>query len=276
MTLRKLFALTVVMLLASSIVVAEDIPETFEKTSKIKTISLNFGVGYYSGCTYFELPLIHPNAQIAEGSNNLWLFDGEYLDLGTGPVDANRYLDAPIKKINPGSLFSANIGFYLSENFHVDLSASLAKSTADITLIEVNDEIPGERFQPTGDHDFFQNNPRFQGDNPFHDDNFTLYSGGLTIIYDAANLRKAFMLPYFGVGLGGVINRFSALEDKTALYFQFVTGAFIPITDNLKINAEIRATTYSLSTEEVVYAKEIFNATFTIGATWMIDVKPIY
>ncbi|MCP4144311.1 MAG: hypothetical protein GY752_03385 [bacterium] len=274
MTLRKLFALTAVMLLASSIVIAEDISESFEKTSRIKTISLSFGGGYYSGCTYFELPLIHPNAQIAEGSNNLWLYDGEYLDLGTG--DADRYLDAPIKKINPGSLFSADIGFYLSENFHVDLSASMAKSTADITIIEVNNDIPGERFQPTGDHDFFRNDPRFQDDNPFHEDDFTLYSGGLTLIYDATNLSKEYLLPYFGCGLGGVINRFSALEDKTALYFQFVTGAFIPITDNLKINAEIRATTYSFGTEEVVYAKEIFNATLTLGATWMIDVKPIY
>jgi len=262
------------MLLASSIVMAEDISESFEKTSRIKTISLSFGGGYYSGCSYFELPLIHPNAQIAEGSNNLWLFDGEYLDLGTG--DADRYFDSPIKEINPGTLFSGNIGFYLSENFHVDLSASMARSTADITVIEVNDDIPGERFQPTGDHDFLQNDTRFQGDNPFHEDDFKLYAGGITLMYDATNLRKGILLPYFGCGLGGVINRFSALEDKTALYFQFVSGAYIPVTDRFMISADIRATTYSLGTEEVIYAKEIFNTTFTLGATWMIDVKPIY
>ena len=274
MTLRKLFALTVVILLASSVVMAEDIAESFEKTSKIKTISLNFGGGYYSGCTYFELPLIHPNAQLAEGSNNLWLYDGEYLDLGTG--DADRYLDAPIKKINPGSLFSVNIGFYLSEDFHIDLSASMARSTADITVIEVNNDIPGERFQPTGEHDFFRNDDRFQGGNPFHEDDFKIYSGGITLVYDAANLRKGFLLPYFGCGLGGVINRFSALEDKTALYFQFLSGVYIPVTDRLMISADLRATTYSFGTEEVVYAREIFNATVTLGATWMIDVKPIY
>jgi hypothetical protein len=275
MIFRKLFALTVVLLLLThSLLLAEDFSDSTEKTSKVKSISLNFGSGYYSGCTYFELPTIHPNAQITEGSNNLWLYDGDYLDLGTG--DAINYLDAPLKKINPGKIFSANIGFYLSNSFHVDLSASMAKSDADITVIEVNDDVLGDRFQPTGDHDLFRNNSRFQGENPFHDDNFTLYSGGVTLLYDANNIRKGFLLPYFGCGLGGVINRFSALEDKTALYFQLVSGMHIPVSENFMISADIRATTYSLATEEVVYAKQTFNTTFTVGATWKIDVKPIY
>jgi hypothetical protein len=255
----SIMALTAAPLFAQNNADAEDAEEL---TSAIKKISVSFHGGYYSGASYFELPELDDRAQLEELSNTLRLFDNNDLDLGSEiPITG---IGAPIsKELDPGSFYYARVGFYLSDAIHIDLFGSYTKSTASIHVSEFRF---GERIGSV----------TFPEDSRYLDNDFKVYMGGMSLQYDAFELQKLGFVPFFGFGFGGIINRFTALEDKTALYFQMSGGLAYPITDHFRLETRASVTTYSFSTEEVDYANQVVSTNFSFGGTFTFDVKPIY
>lgn len=272
--LLALTAATVPVLAQPETEVGVDEPEE-ELTSRIKQISISLRGGRYGGTTYLDLPVVDERAQLAEGSNTVTLYNGEILDLGDArPVNG---FDAPIKEIEPGESFGFNIGFFLSDAFHIDLNAGYVRSRAVLSMARFEDEVLMERV--TGAdldpwYEGFYDRTDLTGGSV--DDNFRSYMGGISVSYDAHTLRTLGLTPIFGMGFGGIINRFTVLEDKTALYFQLYGGLDLPISDRIHVNTLFKATTYSFQTEEVVYSEQVTTLTGQLGLTFLFDVKPIY
>jgi hypothetical protein len=246
-----------------------------EPESAIKKIAISFGGGYYSGTTFFELPTLDLRAQVAPGSNTVTLFNGQELDLGI--QRRPNCLDAPIKKVVPGEAFNLRLGFYVSEDFHVDLFGSYAKSKAELSLLRYEDgevvgRVEADELQHWTD-ELYQS----QGiDGGFRDEDFRSFTGGANLVYDARAVRMLGITPQFGTGFGGIINRFTTLEDKTALYFQLFGGLLLPLGDSLRVDLRGTATTFSFQTEEVTYGQQVTTFVGSVGVTWFFDVSPVH
>jgi hypothetical protein len=248
---------------------------TEELTSRVKSISMRFSGGYYAGTTYLDLPIVDHRAQLADGSNTVTLFNGEVLDLG--PERPENGFDAPVKEIDPGEIYRLNIGFYLSDSFHIDLNVSYTRSRAILSMARFEDDAFVERVYGSDlDHWYegFYDEERYIGGS--EDGDFKSYMGGISLAYDAHALKTLGLTPYFGTGFGGIINRFSVLEDKTALYFELFGGLTLPLSEGFHINAQFSATTFAFPTEEVTYSEQVTALTGTLGFTMLFDVKPIY
>jgi len=260
---------------AAAFAQAEADAETEELTSRVKSISLSFSGGYYGGTRFLDLPIVDDRAQLAEGSNTVTLFNGEELDLGTErPVDG---FDAPRKEIDTGEIYRMSIGFYLSDSFHFDLNASYCRAKAVLSMTRFEDEeiigrLSGQAIDPW--YSEFYTQSGLEGGS--EDGDFKSYMGGISLGYDAHSLRTLGLTPFFGTGFGGIINRFSVLEDKTALYFELFGGLALYMSDSFNLNARFSATTFAFPTEEVSYSKQVTTMTATLGITMLFDVKPIY
>lgn len=249
--------------------------ETEELTSRVKSISLSFSGGYYGGTTFLDLPVIDERAQLAEGSNTVTLFNGEELNLGTArPVDG---FDAPMKQIETGEIYRMSIGFFLSDSFHFDLNASYSRAKAILSMARFEDDEMVERLSGQGldpwYSEFYTQTDLVGGS---EDGDFKSYMGGISLAYDAHTLRILGLTPFFGTGFGGIINRFSVLEDKTALYFELFGGLALHMSDSFNVNTRFSATTFAFPTEEVAYSKQVTTMTATLGITLLFDVKPVH
>ncbi len=246
-----------------------------EPESAIKKISISIGGGYFSGTTFFELPALDLRAQVAPGSNTVTLFNGQELDLGI--QRRPNCLDAPIKKIVPGEAFNLRLGFYVSEDFHLDLFGSYVKSKAELSLLRYEDGLAVDRVEADELQHWTDELYQSQGiEGGFRDEDFRSFTGGANLVYDARAVRMLGLTPQFGTGFGGIINRFSTLEDKTALYFQLFGGLLLPLGDNLRVDLRGTATTFSFSTEEVTYAQQVTTFVGSVGVTWLFDVSPVH
>jgi len=232
-----------------------------EPESSIKKVAFSFSAGTYSGATFFELPVQDDRAAVEQGAHFVTLYNGEVMELPDG-LTPNR-LDAPRKEIESGSFFEGRIGFYLSDNFHIDLMGGLALSEANLSLVQIEDGMILGRISGT----------EAEG---YRDSSFSSYMGGVQLGYDGHALETLGLTPNFGMGLGGVINRFSVLEDKTALFFQLYGELMVPLKGGLQAKGRVTATSYSFQTEEVTYTEQLTTTTLTLGLTWIFDVKPIY
>jgi hypothetical protein len=263
--LRRNALFTVLILVfACSAVPAQDAPEPVDEdapTSAIKKITISFDGGTYSGAQYFSLPALDDRAQLEEGTNIVTLFNNDELNLGDElPVNG---FTAPRKEIDSGQAYSARVGFYLNDSFHVDLLASLAIAEARFSALEYVDGFAVGRVGGTEEMGWV-------------DKGFKAYQGGVQLGFDAHSLKRFGMVPAFGMGFGGIINRFTLLEDKTALYFQLYGELSHSLGDHFKLTSRYTATTYSLNTEEVDYAEQVTTFNMTLGVTWLFDAKPIY
>jgi hypothetical protein len=242
-----------------------------ESQPRIKIISLTAQGGWFSGSTYFELPKFWPRTEIAEGGNLIYSFDGKSYT----PPSA---LYAPIKEIEPGWVAGGRIGFFLSRNFHIDLVASYGKSRATATFMYDDPLSDAAPYRVNLDEATDPNLLRLlqrsgMGQGLWTDDGFTIYKGGGILMYDAYDFRLLGLVPSFGLGVGGIINRFSHLPDKTALYFELSGGLILPLSSGLQISALYSATMLNLDTEELHYGKQVTYGLATFGLTWNFDVS---
>jgi hypothetical protein len=226
----------------------EEVPEA---SYSIKQISLSVFGGRFTGATFLELPPLEPRTQLEAGSNDIYMYDGTIFQLPD-------YYDAPQKKIEPGYSFGGRIGFYLSDEFHLDLTTSITRTKA-VTSFQNNDpRDPNAPFRQVLDTD----------------DGFTVYQGGGALMYDVTTADLMGLHPYFGLGLGGIINHFTHLADKSALYFELITGLAYHLKENLHLKAQFNATTLSFEREELSYAKQVTYAQVSLGITWLISTAP--
>lgn len=234
---------------------ASDAGEVPPVNYRIKKISLTVQGGYFSGGTYFELPTPGPRTQEQTGSTVVVDFNGT-------EHEPPSWLTAPRKEIESGSFIGGTAAFYLSEDFHLDLRLSVAKSTAVLTFLFRDDpnNIRRDELIRSG----------FRS----RDEGFRALTAGGALHYDANAIKLFGITPSIGCGFGGIINRFSFLEDKTALYFQMTAGLSYTLTKSLRLDAQATATTFSFATEELHYSKQVTYTYASAGLTYLIDMIP--
>ncbi len=245
----------------------------------IKAYRLSVYGGWFSGSTYFNprLDPLGPRTYLAEGVSDVIGFDGEVI-----PFDLELH-DAPVKEIDPGRYIGAKIAMYLNPNFHLDLVGSYSQGEARITFLNLNPDDPENMFREIpeppmapGDVDTPEEEAAWAAawQDRFVDQGFKVYKGGVHVMYDLSVFRTLGLEPYIGFGLGGIINRFSNLEDKTALYFSGVVGLNAQITNRFSIFSQATTTTFNFLTEELHYGKTLTYFHAAAGLSWYIDTIP--
>ncbi len=233
----------------------EEVPEA---NYSLKKVALQLYGGVFSGATFLQLPPLEERTFLAEGENNVFKYDGTLFNL-----DPNLY-SAPEKTIESGPILGGQIQFYASEDFHFDLQLAVASSKAVTTFLYDDPR--------TLEEDPVRTEPGSEGYD--EDPSFKSLMGGIGLGYEARVLQVSGLVPYIGCSFGGVINRFSQLEDKTALYFNISGGFYRQFGQSLRLSTLFSATMFSFAREELTYGKQVTYGTAAIGLSYMIDMLP--
>jgi len=228
--------------------------EVPEANYRLKKVSLALYGGTFSGGTFFELPTPGPRTMLEEGSDIVYRYDG----LPFTTLDS-RFYSAPRKEIESSTQFGGTIGFYLSDQFHLDLQLAMASSRA-ITSFRFADPRTTEA-----------DTIRIQVD---EDPGFKALMGGAGLAFDATSLSFAGITPVAGCAFGGIINRFTELEDKTALYFQVGIGFYHDFGSKIRLSTQFAATTFSFAREELSYGKPVTYTNISLGLAYLVDMIP--
>lgn len=234
------------------------------KDYKVKAYTLSFYGGSFSGATYLDLMPLSPRTMVARGAYTVYAYDG------TGPLEqavnmtasdaTQRKYNAPRKEIKAGTAFGGRIGIYLADDFHFDLTGSYYSGKAVTSML----------YNPDSSNPANSWN-RIDVD---QDDGFAAYKGGISLMYDATPATFLGLKPLLGFGLGGVINRFSVLEDKTALYLEGNFGLSARPTKNLEIIARTDVAVFAFEVDELGYRNMVNYKDFMIGVSWFLDTVP--
>jgi hypothetical protein len=226
------------------------------KDYKVKGYRLSLYGGTFSGATYLDLKALSDRTILTPGAADVLGYNGEVL---IQSVDTEHYM-APRKQIEPGTAIGGRIGIYLGDDVHLDLVGNYLAGRANTTMLY-------SREGRTGDGVW----DRIEVD---ADDGFTAYKGGISMMYDAQPATFFGVTPTLGFGLGGVINRFSQLEDKTALYLEGNFGLSIEPKQNLQVVARADLSVFAFKVDELGYSNMVGYRNFTIGAAWFFDTVP--
>ncbi len=83
----------------------------------------------------------------------------------------------------------------------MDLNGSLAIADARISLLQIENGVDGQRISGTEEEGYL-------------DTGFKSMSGGIQLGYEAINQKVLGLTPGFGMGFGGVINRFTTSRTR--------------------------------------------------------------
>ncbi|MBU2502629.1 hypothetical protein KJ682_14945 [bacterium] len=250
-------------------------PTKYEDFS-VKAYSLEFYGGSFSGGKYLENKLIGERTIITDGGAPIFAFnpDGSGIpkpnsltgegygvhDDGSLVYDTNFYRAAH-KEIKSGDAFGARIGVYIADHFHLDLLASYQSGKAVTTML----------YDPDTFANTTEDAVRIEVDS---DDGFKVYKGGLALMYDAEPATFFGIEPRIGFGLGGIINRYTYLEDKTGLYLEGNFGLVRSISRNLSLAVQADVSTFAFDVDELGYSNMVSYTNFTVGLNYFIDVLP--
>ncbi|MFT5316392.1 MAG: hypothetical protein ACI9UK_002237, partial [Candidatus Krumholzibacteriia bacterium] len=222
----------------------------------VKAYTLGIWAGGYSSSTYLENAPLVGRTVLEIGAGDINGYDGNVL---AESRDTKHYTGAT-KSIEATDSFGARIGIYIANEFHIDLVASYATGVATTTMLFTED--------PDNAPDVSE---RLEVDS---DPGFKTYKGGLALMYDARPAAIFGIVPSLGFGLGGIINRYSVLEDKTALYLEGSFALNYELFDGFELGAQIDLTTYAFQVDELDYSQVINYATYSLGVSWFIDRVP--
>lgn len=235
----------------------------------VKAYSISFFGGQLSGTTFLDLKPLGEKTRITESGRPDELWPNDILAYDGGPLeegrlkrdDGLRYLfDSGRKEVKSGPSFGGRVGVFIADNFHLDLYGSYAKGKAVTTMV----------YQGRNDNDPLKGT-RMQVD---EDDGFSVMRGGLSLMYDAEPASFFSIVPRIGFGLGGVINSYTFLEDKTGLYLEGSLGLTRRIAGSLDVFGQVDLDIYSMDIEELGYSNMVSYTTLSLGLTWFIDVLP--
>lgn len=233
---------------------AADGTEVPEANYRLKKVSLALYGGTFSGGTFFDLPTTGPRTRFEEGSVPVYRYDGlPFTTLNS------RFYSAPRKEIESSTQLGGKIGFYLSDQFHLDLQLAMAASKATTSYLYADP------------HTLEADTARVQVD---EDPGFKALMGGAGLAFDATSLSFAGITPVAGCAFGGIINRFSHLEDKTALYFQVGLGFYHDFGSKIRLSTQFAATTFSFAREELQYGKQVTYTSLSLGVAYLVDMIP--
>ena len=267
--------LALTMFLSTGILFAQETPAATEKPSgedteeagggeveeilaysdyMVKAYTLTPFYGQISGATYLENMELEERTILTGGAGDVFGYDGNVLTESTDP-----HYDAAHKKIESGPAYGIRIGIYANPDFHLDLSGTYATGKAITTMLYTADpEFPNQKERITVDED----------------DGYSLIKGGVHLGYDARPATFWGLTPKLGFGLGGLINRFSHLEDKTALYLEGNLGLTAKLFGNVNLTGQVDLTTFAFEVDELGYSNFVKYTTFSLGLTWYLDVVP--
>ena len=154
--------------------------------------------------------------------------------------------------------WGAQVGIYLSDSFHFDLALTFASATATTDMLNLNPNDPDNQFIEQIDED----------------PGVSVITGGAALVYDARSFRLGGIYPFVGFGLGGIINSFTELEDKTGLYFRGLGGLKYDLSRKLIAFVQANLTTFSYPTEELNYTTQVTYLDFYLGLALFIDTLP--
>lgn len=226
------------------------------KDYKVKGYRLSLYAGSFSGATYLDLKPLGDRTILTPGAADVVGYNGDVLAQST---DTEHYM-APRKEIEPGTAIGGRIGIYLGDDVHLDLVGNYLSGRANTSMLYSKE---GRSGNGTWD--------RVEVD---ADDGFRAYKGGISMMYDARPATFFGVMPTLGFGLGGVINRFSELEDKTALYLEGNFGLSIEPKQNLQVVARADLAVFAFEVDELGYSNMVGYRNFTVGAAWFFDTVP--
>ncbi len=255
----------------------EELPpvKKFDKYSDfvVKGYSISFSGGYFAGSKYLDNQLLGPrvyygnNPGFQVGTQDLLRYHPSDDD-GYGDVlpestfrdqDDHFVYDAAQKEAEAGAAYNLRIGIYIADAFHLDLTGSYIASRANTTMMHLY-----EYDDPT----------TYRREEVDSDDGFKIYKGGLALMYDAEPARFLGITPRLGFGLGGIINRYTSLEDKTALYLEANFALNYDLFKNVDLTAGVDYATFAFEVDELGYSNMVHYTTFSMGLTWFVDVLP--
>jgi hypothetical protein len=238
-------------------------PALVWKDYKVKGYSLSLYGGRFSGATYLDLMPLGPRTILTPGAGDIIAYDGSVLIESVDMQNPNallRHYNAPRKEIEAGTAFGGRIGIYVAEDFHLDLIGNYMSGRALTTMLYNPDSTnPANEWT------------RVEVD---EDTGFRAFKGGVSLMYDARPATFLGATPLIGFGLGGIINRYSVLEDKTALYLEGNFGLSFQPMDDLKIIARADLAVFAYEVDELGYSNMVSYKNFTVGAAWFIDTVP--
>lgn len=226
------------------------------KDYKVKGYSLSVMGGHFSGATYLDLKPLRPKTVLTDGAGDVFGYNGEVVIESRDPV---HYTGAR-KEVEPGTAFGGRIGVYVADDFHLDLVGNYMSGRAVTTMLHNPD--PGIATNPW---------TRIEVD---EDTGFRTYKGGLSLMYDARPATLWGMTPMIGFGLGGVLNRYTQLADKTALYLEGNFGISMKATENLTIIGRADVAVFAFEVDELGYSNMVTYRNLTVGASWFLDRVP--
>ncbi len=228
-------------------------PELTWDDYKIKAYTVRIFGGQFGGDEYLNLPVKGDRTYLTEGADLVMGYDGSFWE--TDELNYEIY-DGPIKKLEDGYTFGVRVGSYLTDNFHLDLSLSYSATEAVLTM--VNTEEPDNFVREEIDRD----------------DSVQIFRGGLEMIYDFDRFELLGIHPYMGFGFGGVINRFSNLEDVSGLYLTGTFGLEHALFADTSAFVQFNLTTFAMSRDELHYTETVSFTDITAGISFFLDVVP--
>lgn len=266
-----LFSVVMVIGFCSVVLAQEPTPEQEQRVAEIeenlkyedymvKAYRLTFFGGNFSGATYLENQQLGERTVLTDGAGDIIAYDGGVLPESTAKdQEGNHIYDAAHKEIESGPAYGAKVGIYISNDFHLDIAGTYATGKAVTTMLQFPD--PAD----------ITVSDRVLVD---QDDGFKMMKGGLSLMYDARPATVFGVMPQLGFGLGGIINRYSYLEDKTALYLEGNLGLTFEVFDNVNVTGAVDVTTFAYEVDELGYSNMVNYTTFSLGVSWFIDVVP--
>lgn len=220
-----------------------------------KAYSLTAFYGQFSGAAYLENDPLEDRTVLTQGAADILGYDGEVLPESQ---DVDHY-DAATKEIESGPAIGMRFGIYANSDFHLDVVAAYATGKAVTSMLYRQD--PEDR----------TNSERVVVD---EDPDYSLIKGGVHLGYDAYPATFWGLTPKLGFGIGGLINSYSVLEDKGALYLEGNFGLKAKVMKNLDLVAQVDLTTFAYEVDELGYSNVVNYTTFTLGLSYFIDVVP--
>ncbi len=221
----------------------------------VKGYSLTGYYGNFSGGTYLDNQALDERTVLTQGAGDIRAYDGTVLIQSLDPL----HYDAARKEIEAGPAFGGRIGIFVNRDFHLDLIGTYATGKAVTSMI----------YKPDPDDSSLDHRIVVDEDN-----GYSLIKGGVHLAYDAHPASFWGITPRLGFGLGGLINSYTTLEDKTALYLEGNLGLFVEIFDDVSLVGQVDLTTFAYEVDELDYSNIVKYTTFSLGLTWFIDVIP--
>lgn len=228
-------------------------PELTWDSYKVKAYTIQIFGGVFGGDEYLNLPVTGDRTYLQDGSNLVMGYDGTWWE--TEELNYDHYR-GPVKELEDGNTFGVKVGAYLSGNFHLDLVLAYSSSEAVLTMTNVEDP------------------DNFVVEEIDRDPSVEIFRGSLQAIYDVNQVDLFGIEPYLGFGFGGVINRFSQLEDVNGLFLVGTIGLRRQVVGNASAFVQFDLTNFSMDRDELHYTESVTYTDITAGISFYLDTVP--